>query len=189
MKPDAFVSTAVSRRGLFGICAGVIALPLLPAAARRADGRPNSHRQDPGAKTFLESIYKKYVGSSTAAGGVPLASANTVRSYFTAGLASLILEDRAAAAKRGDVPALDSDPFIGGQDWDISNLSVDVKEAGALKAVGTVTFMNSGKPGKVTVELLRSGVDWRIADIAWESGSLRGLYRRKATREGDPAPR
>jgi hypothetical protein len=54
--------------------------------------------------------------------------------------------------------------------------------------VGTVTFMNSGKPQKVVLELLRSGNEWRIADIAWDSGTLRGLYRRKAASESEPAP-
>jgi len=32
--------------------------------------------------------------------------------------------------------------------------------------------------------LLRSGKEWRIADIVWDSGSLRGLYRRKAAYDG-----
>jgi hypothetical protein len=64
-----------------------------------------------------------------------------------------------------------------------------VKETGAVKAIGTVTFMDSGKPQKVVLELLRSGNDWRIADIEWESGSLRALFRRKATHDAETAPR
>jgi len=64
-----------------------------------------------------------------------------------------------------------------------------VLPAGAFKAIGTVTFMNSGKPEKVVVELLRSGDDWRVADITWESGSLRALYRPKAIRDAESAPR
>ena len=49
-----------------------------------------------------------------------------------------------------------------------------------FKAIGTVTFMNSGKAEQVVLELLRSGSDWRIADVAWESGTLRALYRHAA---------
>jgi hypothetical protein len=89
----------------------------------------------------------------------------------------------------GEPPVLDGDPFIGSRDWDISNLAIEVKDTGAFKAVGTVTFMNSGRPEQVVLELLRSGNDWHIADVAWDSGTLRALYRRHATRDSEPAPR
>jgi len=77
---------------------------------------------------------------------------------------------------------------MGHQDWDVSNLSVEVKDTGAFKAIGTVSFTNSGKPEKIVIELLRSGNEWRIADIEWDSGTLRGLYRRKAARETEALP-
>jgi hypothetical protein len=64
-----------------------------------------------------------------------------------------------------------------------------VKDTGAFKAIGTVTLMNSGKPEQVVLELLRSGDDWRIGDVAWDSGTLRGLYRRHAAHDSEPAPR
>lgn len=140
------------------------------------------------AKVFLDSIYRHYVGnSSEGATGVLLPNAKAVRSYFTVGLASLIIEDRAATAKRGETPVLDGDPFVGHQNWDISDLAIDVKDTGAVKATGTVTFMNAGKPEKVVIELLRSGNDWRIADIEWDTGTLRGLYRLKAARDNEAA--
>jgi hypothetical protein len=84
---------------------------------------------------------------------------------------------------------LDGDPFIGIQDWDISNLAIEVKDTGAFKAIGTVTFMNSGKHEQVVLELLRSGNDWRVADVAWDSGTLRALYRRHAARDSESVPR
>jgi hypothetical protein len=62
------------------------------------------------------------------------------------------------------------------------------KETG-VTAVGTIAFIDSGKRAKVVVELLRSGEDWRIAEVVWESGSLRGLYRRKAMRDAENDPR
>ena len=103
-----------------------------------------------------------------------------MRGYFTVGLAGLILEDRASAAKKGEPPALDGDPFVGHQDWDISDLAIDVKDKpAAAKAIGTVSFNNAGKPEKVVIELLRNGKDWRIADIKWDASSLRALYRKK----------
>jgi hypothetical protein len=90
-------------------------------------------------------------------------------------LASLILEDRAAATERGESPVLQGDPFIGRPEWDISDFSIDVKDTSAAKTIGTVTFMNFGKPERVVLELLRSGKEWRIADVEWDSGTLRGL--------------
>src|ERR1700675_4064277 len=181
MIAEAHAKAALSRRGILtGFAIAIVALPVLPALASGGSA----------AKGFLADIYQYYVGSSAGtAKGISLNSVKTVRSYFTSGLASLIIEDRAAAAKRGEPPVLGGDPFIGSQDWDISNLAIEVKDTGAFTAIGTVTFMNSGKPAQVVLELLRSGDDWRIADVAWESGTLRALYRRHAARDSEPAPR
>jgi hypothetical protein len=172
-----------SRRRVVTGLAVVLVFPV-PAQARKKPAREES-----AAKAFLNSIYQHYLGKSSAdAAGVELTNAKLVRSYFTVGLASLILEDRATAAKRGEAPVLEGDPFVGHQEWDISDLSVEVKDTGALKTTGIVTFMNSGKPEKVVLELLRSGEEWRIADIAWDSGTLRSLYRRKAAHDSTAAP-
>ena len=45
--------------------------------------------------------------------------------------------------------------------------------------------MNFGKPERVVVELLHSGKEWRIADVEWDSGTLRGLYRHHAAYDGE----
>jgi uncharacterized protein DUF3828 len=171
-------SAAWSRRSLLVGLAVFAVLPALPAVAAGGAGAAG----DVSAKTFLTQIYQNYVGSSSgAAKGVALPAAKDVRGYFTVGLAGLILEDRATAAKKGEPPALDGDPFVGHQDWDISDLAIDVKDKpAAAKAIGTVTFNNAGKPEKVVIELLRNGKDWRIADIKWDASSLRAVYRKKA---------
>jgi len=168
-------STFSRRRLAFGL-ASLVAFRAFPAFAgrKRQAGKPV-------AEEFLGSIYQRYLGKSSAAGsGIVLAEAQSVRNYFTAGLASLILEDRAAATEQGGSPVLESDPFIGRSEWDISDLSIEVKDTGAVKAVGTVTFLNFGKPEKVVLELLRLGDEWRVADVKWDWGTLRGVYRRKA---------
>lgn len=166
-----------SRRSLAFGFAAVVAFSAVPAFAADKHGT-GEH----AAKKFLASVYQRYLDKkpSAADAGIPLTDAQSVRSYFTYGLASLILEDRSAATTRGEPPVLDSDPFIGRREWDISNLSIEVKETGAPVAVGTVTFANFSKPERVVLKLLRSGKEWRIADVEWGSGSLRGLYRRAA---------
>jgi hypothetical protein len=161
----------ISRRSFAASLAAVLALPA-PVLARTEPPAT--------AKSFVEKIYNNYVGSATkGANGVQLDKPADVKRYFTPGLAALILEDEAAAEKRGEPPTLDGDAFIGHQDWDIADLSVDVKETGA-KAKATVSFTNFGKAEKVLVELLKVGTDWRIADIQWDDAStLRGLFRKK----------
>ena len=175
------IGPTFSRRHLAAGFAAILAFPIVPALAweKRFAGEPT-------AKKFLGSIYQRYVGKSSAvAAGIPLTNAQLVRSYFTAGLASLILDDRTAATERGESPVLKGDPFVGRPEWDISDLSIDVKDTGGPKTVGTVTFLNFGKPEKVVLELLRSGKEWRFADVEWDSGTLRDLYRRKATYDGE----
>ena len=166
------MTSPVSRRAFAGSLAAVLAMPA-PLLARAAEPPPT-------AKSFVEKIYRAYLGSAeNGASGVQLDTPEDLKRYFTPALAVLILEDEAAADKRGEEPTLDGDAFIGHQDWNIADLSVDVKEAGT-KAKATVSFTNFGKAEKVVVELLRVGTDWRIADIQWhEAGTLRGLFRKK----------
>ena len=162
----------ISRRAFAAGLAAALAMPA-PLLARPTDPPAT-------AKSFIEKIYATYVGSAQkGANGVQLDKPEHIRRYFTPGLASLILDDEAAAQKRGQPPTLDGDAFIGHQDWDIADLTVDVKEAGS-KAKATVSFTNFGKSEKVVVELLRVGTEWRIADIQWDDAStLRGLFRKK----------
>jgi hypothetical protein len=162
----------ISRRAFVAGFAALAATPA-PLFARPTDAPAT-------AKTFIEKIYATYVGSTQkGASGVALDKPAEIKRYFTPALAILILEDEAAAEKRGQPPTLDGDAFIGHQDWEIADLTVDVKEAGA-KAKATVSFTNFGKAEKVMVDLLRVGTDWRIADIQWgDAGTLRGLFKKK----------
>src|ERR1043166_8565903 len=166
------MNSPISRRAFAAGLAPLLAAPA-PLLARPTEPPAT-------AKSFIERIYAAYVGSAQkGANGVALDNAADVKRYFTPALAILILEDEAAAEKRGEPPTLDGDAFVGHQDWDIADLSVDVKEAGT-KAKATVSFTNFGKSEKVLVDLLKVGPDWRIADIQWDDAStLRGLFRKK----------
>ena len=99
--------------------------------------------------------------------------------YFTPALARLIDADAKAAAKRGDVPALDGDPFIDAQDWEIDAFAIAVKDIGPSKAVGTVKFKNIDKDVAVVLDLVKLKNGWRIDDIRAPSGSLRGLFKKR----------
>src|SRR5260221_6541919 len=97
-------STSYSRRRLVSVFASILAFRAVPAFAGW-----KRHAGKPAAEEFLGSIYQRYLGKSSAAGsGIELANAQSVRSYFTAGLASLILEERGTATDHRESPVLQS---------------------------------------------------------------------------------
>ena len=101
------------------LCAGAIV-----ATAATAQG------SSPHA--FLESIYKVYRSSN--AKGIDYDKPDVARRYFTPALATAMIKDRAAAAKKDEVPQLNGDPFVDAQDWEIADLKLEVTSAGRKNA-------------------------------------------------------
>jgi hypothetical protein len=161
----------ITRRHL--VFAAVLTAACAPAGAALADA---------AAKAFLEKIYAAYRGKN--AKGILLDSDATLRLYFEPSLAALIIADRKAAKKRDDVPTLDSDPFISGQDWEIGPVDITVNDIAPDKASAIAKFKNFKMPTTVRYDLVKLKDGWRIADITWEgvdSGNetLRGLFVKK----------
>ncbi len=143
---------------------------------------------DSSAHDFVAAIYNTYVGKG--GNGVALDDARTVRRYFEPSLAALILKDQQEAARRNEVGALDFDPFVDAQDWEIPAFALTVSDAGADKVSASVKFTNSGKAssgkassGKastVVLDLVRIKNAWKIANITWmphdKPNNLRALY-------------
>ena len=133
---------------------------------------------DAAALAFVTSIYDAYKGKDSK--GVLLDNARTVRRYFEPSLAALINNDRAIAARRGEVGLLDGDPFIDAQDWDISTFAIVVSDITPGKAVATVKFTSLGRPSTVLLDLVKIKNDWRIGNITWlrdgKPQSLRSIY-------------
>jgi hypothetical protein len=133
---------------------------------------------DPAAKAFLEKIYAAYKGKSSK--GILLDSDAKLRLYFEPKLAALMIKDRKDAAKRGDVPELDGDPFINAQDWEIGPVDIAVSDIAPDKASATVRFTNLKMPTTVVYDLVKLKEGWRIADITWDGkDTLRGIYDKK----------
>ncbi len=147
------------------------AAPLAPTAAQATDA---------SALAFVTDIYAAYKGKD--AKGHPLDDERAIRRYFEPSLATLMVKDQKAAAKRGEVGLLDFDPFIDAQDWEVSDFDIAVEDGAPGKAAATVKFTNSGKPVTVRLDLVKLKNDWRIADITWlrdgKADSLRKIYRR-----------
>jgi Protein of unknown function (DUF3828) len=132
---------------------------------------------DSSATAFITGIYDSYKGSG--AKGLPLDSESAVRRYFEPSLANLIIRDRKKA--HGEVGALDGDPFIDAQDWNIDKFDIEVADAGPGKAKATVKFTNLDQPAAIILDLVKIKNDWRISDITsvreGKPESLRALFK------------
>ncbi len=128
--------------------------------------------------TFLESVYKVYRNNNNAK-GIDTSKPEVIRRHFAPPLAKAMLKDQADAKKRSEVPLLNGDPFIDAQDWQIADLKLEVKDASRRNATGVVTFTNFKEPGAVTLDLVKTGDGWRIAEIRAPSGSLKELLKVK----------
>jgi hypothetical protein len=131
------------------------------------------------AKAFVTKIYDAYKGKNSK--GISIETESAIRSYFEPALAALIIKDTKDAAKRKQEPTLEFDPFIDGNEWELSDVNIAVNDAPPNKAVATVSFKNFGMPTKMVLNLVKAKNDWQIVDITWEREdgpeTLRGLYK------------
>jgi hypothetical protein len=132
------------------------------------------------ADAFLKDIYSHYGDADKPAGsGVRIDTTEQLRRYFTPDLVALIDADEKAAEKKGDVPSLDGDPFVDAQDWNIRDVAIHIDSETVSAAKATVTFRNIKDRYTVRLDLAQTPKGWRISDIFWKEGSLRGLYKKK----------
>ncbi len=131
--------------------------------------------QKPDPKAFVESIYKHYLGKNTP--GLDLSTREALDLYFTPPLADLIDKDTKEAEKLQEAPLLNGDPFVDAQDWEIADPIVTIQEAADDRATATATFKNFGKTVTVRLALLLTPKGWRVDDVIWSDGNLRGLYK------------
>jgi hypothetical protein len=133
---------------------------------------------DASARAFVAAIYDAYVGKN--GNGIPLDNNQTIQRYFEPSFAALILKDQNDAAQRKEAGALDFDPFVDAQDWDIAAYNVTVSDKGADKASAAVKFNNFGKAKTVVLDLVKIKNEWKISDITWtpheNPNTLRALY-------------
>lgn len=65
----------------------------------------------------------------------------------------------------GEIGRIDFDPFVNGQDYQLSKLEIDEPYLAGGKAVVRVRFENMGTPNEVGILLVREGGGWRIDDV------------------------
>jgi hypothetical protein len=159
-----------SRRRL--ILAALGALPAQAWAQGQGQAQSEPPKDTVTPEAFLRGIYTPYPNQDFK--GQPFWQ---VDRFFAPDLARAIEADMREAKRRGEVPRLDGDPFVDAQDWDIAKLAISVKTEGPT-ATGLVSFENQGKPTEIKLDLVRTGMGWRIADIKSPSGTLSELYKK-----------
>jgi len=134
------------------------------AAAGAAVAAPAS-AADQSARDFVTSIYDAYKGKD--AKGIALDNDRAIRRYFAPALATLMIADQNDATQRNEVGALDGDPFVDAQDWEIAAFDIAVTDTGPGKASATVKFDNAGEPKTVVLDLVSINNEWRVGEITW----------------------
>ena len=129
----------------------VIALLAAPGAAFAQDL--------PAAQAFVLKLYDAYEH-----GPEPRYLDRQAKAVFSPALLALMRRDTALTPK-GDVGALDGDPFCDCQDYAITKVTVAVAAQGKDRARADVHFRNFDTPTAVTLDLISVKGRWRVDDI------------------------
>ena len=79
------------------------------------------------------------------------------------------LYDADAKEANGDIGRVDFDPFINGQDYDVSKVDIGEPLVAAGKALVKVTVVNFGEADEFGVLLVKEGAAWKVDDV-WHEG-------------------
>lgn len=86
----------------------------------------------------------------------------------------------------GEMGALDFDPYIDGQDFDLADLVIGEPQQVGDRATVDVTFTNFGEPRHIVYDLVYENGGWRINDVAGENADftyrLSEIFAEAATR-------
>ncbi|MDY0871645.1 DUF3828 domain-containing protein [Dongia rigui] len=127
-------------------------------------------------QALLEELYGHYAGKP-AGSGVDLGDQKMIEKYFTPELAAKIVADDAKAAAANEIPALDGDPFVDSQDWEITELATAVGKSSTPDTTTAKVHLKSyGEEKNLTLMLQKTAKGWQIADIDWGYDKLSHLY-------------
>ena len=112
-------------------------------------------------ESLIEAFYAPYLAGPEAFDGKAFDEQTTMRS---AALQALYDQD-AADTPAGDQGTLDFDPYIGGQDWTITDLVMEEAQVDGDTATIDVSFKNFGEARNLTYELVKEDGGWKINDL------------------------
>ena len=89
--------------------------------------------------------------------------------FQSSALQALYAHD-AEITPEGEMGAIDFDPYINGQDFDLSNLVIGTPDIAGDEASVVVSFDNFGQPTTLDYDLVLEDGGWRIDDVAASNG-------------------
>lgn len=150
----------LTRRAMFAGLAMLGSLAL--AACQQSTAADAASPQD-----FLGDLYSHYDGKGPGA-GLDYSQKDVLARYFTPETVAAIEADFARAQAAGEPPALNGDPFVGAQEWDVTGLDIAIgKSATPDSTMAKVRFQSYGQTSEFTLDLKQVAGAWRIADIDW----------------------
>jgi len=138
----------------------LLLLMLGAPAAVAEDGSEPAAKTESGAVAVVAAIYKTYTDNHHDDPGPA-----GIAGVYSKRLQALIDKDE-AETPAGEVGRMDWDPFVDGQDWEVTGLKISqIYQSGGEARVRAV-FANFGEPRNIIFNLVREDGKWRIDDIA-----------------------
>ena len=72
----------------------------------------------------------------------------------------------------GEIGAIDFDPYVDGQDYEITDLVIGTPDISGDNAIVDVTFKNLGEPRALTYDLVFEDGSWKVDDVASTLGDF-----------------
>lgn len=130
---------------------GFLAAAIVPAAAF----------DDP--KELVEAFYAPYLEADF---DTFIEMKKDEDSFFSAGLLALYEQDRADAERLGGIARIDFDPWVNGQDFQLTDLFIgDGELTSDTTATVPVDFKNMGEENNSWVYVVKEADGWKIDDI------------------------
>jgi hypothetical protein len=108
---------------------------------------------------LITAIYQTYTDIAPGEDNVP-----DVQGVYSKRLQALIDKD-AKETPEGEVGRMDWDPFVDGQDWQLTGLKIAPVSKEATQAEVRATFKNFDEPRDIVYSLVLEDGHWRIDDI------------------------
>ena len=111
-------------------------------------------------EALLEAFYQPYLDGDFA---------DDESAFQSEALQALYAHD-AEITPEGEMGAIDFDPYINGQDFDISNLVIGTPAISGDTAGVDVSFDNFDQQTRLTYDLVLEAGGWKIDDVASQGG-------------------
>jgi hypothetical protein len=127
-------------------------------------GNKNSDKPE----NIIFNLYKEHQPQNGK--GISFGDEKTLNRYFTRDLTALLLRNEECVKRTREVCNLNMDPIFDAQDYDKSQLNLEIKEISSKHSSlrYKVTFTNLGRR-TVVYELNKTKSGWRISDIIYAS--------------------